>query len=81
MGSIFRNEYIVKQLPSSIIISFLNFSHKMLMKQKKVESLSLKKKLKRDIDCNFVSDDENNNSDSGDDNPDDMPISQLYLFY
>ena len=62
-----------------MIISFLSFSHKLLIKQKKEETFSLKMKLNRELNCKFVSsDEEGGDDDEGDGDDGDVPISKLY---
>jgi len=70
IGEILKNNSLVSLLPNETVIKFLNFAMRMLLKQRKEESLSLKRQLKKDIECNFVSsgsEDEDGDEDSNDD--------------
>lgn len=63
-----KSEYFVKDCET-----FLNFGYLLLQKQRKGESNELKKLLKKDINCNFIyeSDEEGNNPDNESDEEDD----------
>lgn len=84
ISSIVRCDYLLKQIPNEYIICFLKNAYKMLIRQKKEESTILKKKLRKELDCNFISSDEdeedNEDNQDDDDNNVDFPIKDLYFY-
>ena len=55
ISSILRSNHLTQELPTPNTIKLLQFAQSLLIRQKKEESVTLKKKLKKDIECNFVS--------------------------
>jgi len=59
---------VVKQFPQNLIFQLLSFCYSSLTKQKLEESRVLKRRLKKEIDCNFVSSDSEDEEESDEEN-------------
>jgi len=59
------------------VIKFLIFAQRFLLKQRKEESVNLKRRLKKDIDCNFVSSGEEDFDDNESDEDSDINMKNL----